>query len=268
MFRRSMTNDATPAMNEQPASAPPRKEKRHENWETVKVFVSAILLAMLFRSFFFEPFHIPSGSMKSTLLVGDYIFVSKPAYGYSRYSFPFGLPIFEGRIFFTQPERGDVVVFRLPSNPSVDYIKRVIGLPGDKIQVKDGVLFINGKKVKREPVEDFVDEEDPHYVSRIPRYRETLPGGRQYLVLDQTRMGEVDDTPVYVVPEGHYFMMGDNRDNSTDSRYMKHVGFVPAENLVGRANIIVFSTDGSARFWEIWKWLPSLRTDRFLQGIS
>lgn len=243
-------------------------KKKQENWEMIKVFLSAIVLAMIFRSLFFEPFHIPSGSMKDTLLVGDYIFVSKTAYGYSRYSFPFGLPLFKGRILADSPERGDVVVFRLPRQPSIDYIKRVIGLPGDKIQVKGGELYINGKKVKRERVEDFTDDEDAGFVLRIKRYVETLPEGRSHAILDQVEWGDADDTPVYKVPDNHYFMMGDNRDNSTDSRFLGAVGFVPAENLVGKAVLIAFSTDGRARLWEVWKWFSSLRTDRFFKKID
>ena len=246
---------------------PLRPPKKHD-WELVRVFITAILLAVFFRSFFFEPFHIPSGSMKGNLLVGDYIFVSKMSYGYSRYSFPFGLPIFEGRIMGAPPERGDVIVFRLPKNPRIDYIKRLVGLPGERIQMKDGVLFINGAAVKKEPMnEDFVDKDNPEFLQRIRQYKETLPNGKSYVVLDETAFGEVDNTQEYRVPAGHYFFMGDNRDNSTDSRYLDKVGFVPYENLVGKAEIIVFSTDGSARFWEVWKWLPSLRLDRFFKAV-
>lgn len=237
--------------------------------EFIKTIIFAVLLALTFRSFFYEPFHIPSGSMKSNLLVGDYLFVSKPAYGYSRYSFPLGLPLFGGRaIFHDLPQRGDVVVFRPVTHPHVDYIKRVIGLPGDRIQMKDGVLHINGHAVKKEYVDDFTDDEDPSNVMVIARYRETLPEGKTYFVLDMTKFGDADNTPEYTVPEGKYFMMGDNRDNSTDSRFQNQIGFVPLENIVGRAKIIGFSTDGSARFWEIWKWLPSLRLERFFRSIE
>lgn len=253
-----------PAESTAPKEAPPKDELR----EFIKTVLIAVLLAVVFRSFAYEPFHIPSGSMKSGLLVGDYLFVSKPAYGYSRYSFPFAAAPIKGRLFAHAPERGDVVVFRLPRDTRIDYIKRLIGLPGDRIQVKQGVLYINDVAVKKEYVDDFLDTEKPDQAAHIKRYRETLPNGRSYLVLDQTQFGEMDNTPVYIVPEGHYFMMGDNRDNSTDSRYLDQVGYVPFENFVGRAERIGFSTDGSARFWEVWKWPSTLRTERALQPIQ
>ena len=240
---------------------------RRAESELLKTFAIALLLAAFFRSFLFEPFHIPSGSMKDGLLVGDYLFVSKYSYGYSRYSFPFGLPLFKGRIFEHGPERGDVVVFRLPRDPKIDYIKRVIGLPGDRIQVKDGVLYINNKAVPKKPDGTFLDDEIPEAAKSIARYKETLPEGKEYDVLDETRFGDVDNTSVYTVPEAHYFMMGDNRDNSVDSRFLEHVGYVPAENIVGHAQIIFFSTDGSAKLWEVWKWIPSLRGNRFFHLI-
>lgn len=237
--------------------------------EIVKTLVYAVLLALVFRSVLYAPFHIPSGSMKSTLLVGDYLFVSKFSYGYSRYSFPLGLPIFKGRIFGSAPERGDIVVFRLPSNPSTDFIKRVIGLPGDTIQVKSGIVYLNGNALPRQRDGEFV-ETDPAtgHVNRIPRFVETLPNGVTYHVLDENPAGALDNTMIYRVPEGQYFMMGDNRDNSQDSRVLNFVGYIPEEYLVGRAELIAFSSDGSTRFWEVWNWFSSLRLHRFFLTLD
>ncbi len=252
-----------------PAPADTAEPKKIYSWdENIRTVIIAVLIAVVFRSFFFEPFHIPSSSMKSTLLIGDYVFVSKGAYGYSRYSFPLGLPLFKGRIGGKAPQRGDVVVFRLPTNPQIDFIKRLIGLPGDTIQVKNGELFLNGVAVERERVDDFTDVLDDGTRMQMRRYRETLPNGVSYNTLDMTQFGDVDNTGVYTVPEGHYFMMGDNRDNSTDSRFLDKVGFVPEENLVGRAQIIFVSFNDQAKFWEIWKWLGNQRTSRFFTTIA
>lgn len=235
--------------------------------ETVKTVVYALVIALIVRSFAFEPFSIPSGSMKPILLVGDYLFVSKYTYGYSRYSLPLGLPLISGRVMFTPPERGDVVVFKLPSNPSVDYIKRVIGLPGDTIQVLGGVLHINGQAVKRERIDDFIEQDFSGNVSRTPSYLETLPNGVTHRILESSGdNGPADNTPPYLVPDGHVFMMGDNRDNSTDSRFLNAVGFVPMENLVGKARRIFFSIDGTA--WKIWQWPDRVRSDRLLGVIE
>ncbi|MFQ5783453.1 MAG: signal peptidase I [Alphaproteobacteria bacterium] len=237
-------------------------------WETVKTVVYAVLIALAVRTIAYEPFNIPSGSMIPTLLVGDYLFVAKFSYGYSRYSLPFSLPLFSGRIFADPPERGDVAVFKLPRDNSTDYIKRIIGLPGDRIQVTGGVLFINGEPIPRERIEDFVETDAFGNTRRVTQYRETLPNGHSYRVLDRTINGRLDNTGVYEVPKGHYFAMGDNRDNSLDSRVLDGVGFIPAENLVGRADIIFFSTNGNARWWEIWKWPWAMRFGRFFSGIA
>jgi len=234
--------------------------KKQESWlEVVKTIVYALLIAGVIRSFLFQPFNIPSGSMEDTLLIGDYLFVSKSAYGYSRYSFPFGIIPFNGRFFASSPTRGDIVVFKFPQDNSTDYIKRLIGLPGDRVQMKEGVLYINEKAVPKVKVDDYVEDVggQPHHV---PRYRETLSNGVSYEVLDREPEGNLDNTQVFTVPEGRYFMMGDNRDNSADSRV--DVGYVPFENFVGKAEIIFFSTDGSARIWEFWKWPFAIRYNR------
>src|SRR5262245_36096416 len=217
-------------------------DKRKEGGiaETVRVIFHALIIALIIRTFLFQPFNIPSGSMKETLLVGDYLFVSKYTYGYSRYSIPFSPPLFSGRIWSGNPERGDIVVFRLPKDDTTDYIKRVIGLPGDRIQMIDGLLHINGEPVKRERIDDFIENEEGR-TQRVKRWRETLPNGVSYTTLDLVDNGFTDNTQVFHVPPDQYFMMGDNRDNSTDSRVMSQVGYVPLQNIVGKAQIIFFS---------------------------
>jgi len=247
------------------ASSEKTREKKGSGiGETVKIVIQALLLALIVRTFLFQPFNIPSGSMKSTLLVGDYLFVSKYAYGYSRFSLPFGPDIFSGRIWAAQPERGDIVVFKLPRDNSTDYIKRVIGLPGDEIQVTHGVLSINGKPVERVKVDEWTDDDGVRY----DRYRETLPNGVSFITLDRDANGAEDNTQVYEVPEGHYFMMGDNRDNSTDSRVLSAVGYVPFENLVGRAEVIFFSVEEGNAAWEFWKWPWTVRWDRMFTSVE
>jgi signal peptidase I len=232
--------------------------------ETLSVIVQALLLALVIRTFLFQPFSIPSGSMRPTLLEGDYLFVTKWAYGYSHHSFPFSPPLFEGRIWGSEPERGDVAVFKYPPDESLDYIKRVIGLPGDRIQLRDGLLIINDEPVKREKIGQ-IDNPDVTEQNRpVDVYRETLPNGVSYEALDIFPGAIEDNTREFVVPEGHYFMMGDNRDNSADSRVW---GFVPAENLVGRANIIFFSIGGKASPLEIWKWPSLMRPSRIFDFV-
>lgn len=242
-----------------------------EEWsEFFKTALIAVILALIIRTFLYEPFNIPSGSMKPTLLVGDYLFVYKPSYGFSRHSFPFGLaPIQEGRIWAAdrEPRRGDVVVFKLPTNPRIDYIKRIIGLPGDTVQVSGGRLYINRRSVPREPV-GLVREEDPGHFVTMTEYIETLPGGVSHRIYEETDDGPLDNTEEYTVPEGHYFMMGDNRDNSQDSRVQSLVGFVPLENIVGQADFIFFSTNGNASMAEIWNWPKTIRYERLFGSIK
>ncbi len=240
------------------------KRKEGGFGETIRVIVHALIIALVIRTFLFQPFNIPSGSMKNTLLVGDYLFVSKYSYGYSKFSIPLSLPLFSGRIpGGWLPQRGDVVVFRLPRDTSVDYIKRVIGLPGDKIQVIDGDVHINGVAVKREPATPWIDVEEGVREQPVKRWKETLPNGKTFYTLDLVDNGFADNTQVYTVPPGHYFMMGDNRDNSTDSRFSQ-VGMVPLENIVGKAQIIFFSVYQGEHAWEFWRWPFSVRWDRLL----
>ena len=241
------------------------KRKPEGKFEFIKTIVIAGALALGFRSLLFEPFNIPSGSMIPTLLVGDYLFVSKYSYGYSRYSFPFGMAPFDGRIFETPPERGDVAVFRQPQNESVAFIKRIVGLPGDRIQVVNGVLRINDVAVNRDR-KGFATASDGYNLIRFAVYQETLPNGKSYLIQERSDDDLLDNTNVFLVPEGHYFMMGDNRDNSRDSRTTS-VGMVPAENLIGRAERLFFSHNSSAHLWEVWKWPFAIRYGRLGDGI-
>ncbi|UXN60670.1 signal peptidase I [Phyllobacterium zundukense] len=234
--------------------------------ETISVIVQALLLALVIRTLLFQPFNIPSGSMRPTLLEGDYLFVSKFSYGYSKYSIPFAPDLFSGRIWSGEPKRGDIAVFRKPNDTSLDFIKRVIGLPGDKIQMRGGVLYINDVAVPREKVGQ-IDNPDVTEVNRpVDVYRETLPNGVTYDTLDLTPNGLGDDTREFIVPAGNYFMMGDNRDNSSDSRF--DVGYVPLENFVGRANLIFFSIADKASPLEIWRWPSDVRFGRLLHSVN
>ncbi len=250
--------------------------------ETIKTVFWALVIAGVFRTLFFQPFWIPSESMKDTLLIGDFLFVNKMAYGYSQYSCPFAMCPISGRILGSEPERGDVVVFRHPVN-GTDFIKRLIGLPGDTIQMKNGVLFINGVEAPQEPAGVFEEINEPQGPMRSrprcengavgdggictrSRFIETLPEGQTHNVLNIDANGGGDNTDVFTVPDGHYFFMGDNRDNSMDSRFNQRaggVGFVPAENLIGRADRVIFSSAG-ARMLYFWTW----RSDRFFQAVE
>jgi signal peptidase I len=255
------------------AVTPAKKEEGW--WETVKVIVEALLIALVVRTVLFQPFNIPSGSLVPTLLVGDYLFVSKYAYGYSHFSLPSFLDLdpsaMPGRIFASEPKRGDIIVFKLPSDGQTDYIKRLIGLPGDKIQVTHGRLIINGETVPREPIQPFFTVNHFNKPMEAPQYLETLPGGVQHRIIQiDGDDGTFDNTKVYEVPPGHYFMMGYNRDNSSDSRLSGDqggVGYVPFENLIGRAEVIFFSIEEGTPAWEVWRWPWTVRWDRIFQRV-
>ena len=238
---------------------------KEKNFEPFRTIIIAGALALMFRSLLFEPFNIPSGSMIPTLKVGDYLFVSKFTYGYSRYSFPFGIIPFDGRVMASEPERGDVVVFRQPGNENVAFIKRIVGLPGDDIAVKQGILHINGSPVKREH-EDVGTATDGFSVMKYDDYVETLPEGTSHSIREMSDAGSLDNTRVYSVPEGHYFMMGDNRDNSNDSR-TSSVGLVPFENFVGKAQFLFFSHNGSAGCGKSGNGRFAIRYSRIGDGI-
>lgn len=247
------------------------QETSKEDYGDIREFMFtlflAVFIALLVRSVAFEPFNIPSGSMLPTLQIGDYIFVSKYSYGYSRYSFPFGIVGFKGRVAFTPPERGDVAVFKQPKRPQIDYIKRLVGLPGERIQVISGVLHINGAPVLRERVGTVQQQDENGNLTLYVDYIETLPNGVKHHIHERSDTEPYDDTPEYTVPEGHYFAMGDNRDSSQDSRVMERVGFIPADNLVGRAEFVFFSTDGSAPLSKPWTWFSAIRYGRLFNGI-
>lgn len=243
----------------------PKKEE--SLGETFKTVCYAIVIAGLIRTFLFEPFKIPSGSMYPTLEVGDFLFVSKYTYGYSRHSFPFSFPTFTGRIWQDLPERGDVVVFKYPGDNKTDYIKRIIGLPGDTVQVKDGRLYINGTIAPRQYVGTYVIDEYTPLPQEFAEYIETLPEGRTHRILEyRDDVETVDNTPVFKIPANHYFMMGDNRDNSNDSR--KDVGFVPLENIEGKARFLFYSHDDTSVLYNPITWVTSIRWNRMFKKIS
>ena len=275
--------ESSETMKPADSAAPPARKKEGLK-ETTRFLLLLFLFALMLRSFIVAPFSIPSGSMLPTMMIGDYLFVAKWPYGYSRFSLPFGIGGFDGRILGDTPERGDIAVFRYPGGGDDDYVKRVIGLPGDTVQMRGGALWLNGEEVPRVRVADWLMPVTPNSPCRtvdpamarivtdehgsrfcaFDRYRETLPNGRSHYILDQMD-GVADETPVQVVPEGHYFMMGDNRDDSLDSRFSlaeEGVGFLPADYLIGEALIVFFSTDGSAEWLKPWTWVSAARWDR------
>lgn len=263
------------------------KPARSEAGETIRFLLKLALVVLIFRSFLFSPFSIPSESMLPRLLIGDYLFISKWSYGYSRWSLPWGIPLIPGRVFASAPERGDIVVFRSTGPDDHDVIKRVIGLPGDTIQMRAGQLILNGRPVPKQRIADFVVPITPNFgsdrcgaafqdmdgsgvtICRYPRFRETLPGGRTYEVLDQEQNPVGDDTEVYSIPDGNIFLMGDNRDDSSDSRFAppEGMGFIPMERIQGKALVIFWSTDGSANWVLPWTWFSAARWDRLGQGF-
>ena len=244
----------------------PASTALHEARETGLILMVGLVVATLFRIVLFQPFTIPSSSMEPGLITGDYIVVSKYAYGWSRASLPFNPPAPGGRLMSRQPKRGEVVVFRRPHDPSQTWIKRVIGLPGDTVRVRGGQVFVNGQPIRRQPLETTQDHDAPD--RRVLAVRETLANGRTYITYDGGFGQPGDDTDVYRVPAGHYFMMGDNRDNSLDSRWPEEVGvgLLPAENIIGRAEIVLASWEPGAGLLRPWTWLR-LQTDRFLRRI-
>ena len=253
------------------AQPPEKSGAMAEIVEITKTVVYALLIALFLRVIFFQPFTIPSASMEPNLYQGDYIIVSKFSYGWSKHSIPFSLPLFNGRIMDKPAHRGDIVVFKLPRDGHTDYVKRVIGIPGDRIQMKQGLLYLNDQQVPRVFLGTEKEDSGYGFVREVARYQETLPGGKTYNTNDFGTDNDLDNTDVYVVPEGHYFMMGDNRDNSQDSRVFPEaggVGYVPAENLVGKAQIILLSWDADAAVFKPWTWFLDARPSRFAKVLK
>jgi signal peptidase I len=254
----------------QSAPAPDKNSAWSEIVEIVKTVVYALAIALVLRIVFFQPFTIPSASMEPNLYEGDYIIVSKFSYGYSKHSIPFSPPLFKGRILEQQAKRGDIVVFKLPSDNRTDYVKRLIGLPGDRIQMKQGLLYVNDQLVPRERLSPVKDELPGGQVRDVDRFQERLATGKTFVTQDYGPDNPYDNTDVYVVPEGAYFMMGDNRDDSSDSRVppaLGGVGYVPAENLEGKAQIILLSWKPEASIFKPWTWILDARPSRFFKVL-
>ena len=235
--------------------------------ENLKTLIYALILALIIRSFLFQPFYIPSSSMEPNLLVGDRLFVAKYEYGYSRHSFPFSPKLTDKRFVAKKPSRGDIIVFKTPTDNRTDYIKRLIGLPGDTIQMKDGEIFLNKKKIKRRSIKITKKINCGKEAINVNAFEEILPNGKKYIAVYRED-GTMLNTDVFVVPDDHYFFMGDNRDCSKDSRFLSSVGYVSFINLVGKAKIIFFSNDKKkGSFIEFWRWNETLRMDRFFKNI-
>ena len=244
-----------------------QKEKKESLTDTIKTIVYAVLLALLIRSLIMEPFRIPSGSMYPTLEVGDYLFVTKYSYGYSKHSFPFSLAPIKGRLFSKAPQRGDIVVFKYPKDNKTDYIKRIIGLPGDTVQMSHGKLYLNGKAVQKDYIGKYVIKEFVARPETYQEYEETLPEGLKHHILEVSDYeSQVDNTPKLTVPEGHYFVMGDNRDRSDDSRV--NVGFVPEENLIGKARFLFFSHGDNGKWYKPWTWSKAIRWKKIFNKLQ
>lgn len=248
------------------ASKAKEEKKPSELRETIIVIIEALVIAFVFRSFFYQPFSIPTASLQPSMMIGDYFVASKFTWGYGRYSFsPVEVPI-QGRIFGREPNRGDIAVFR-PVPQKDDYVKRIVGLPGDTIQMKQGRLYINDVMVEREFIERSTDKDSFGTVLPVLVYKEILPNGVSHLIHEISDKSRMDNTSEYLVPEGHYFMMGDNRDRSQDSRFLSAVGYVPASNLIGKAEARFFSVEDNVPPWQIWQWPTKLRLDRMFQSV-
>ena len=236
--------------------------------ENIKTLFYALIIALIIRSFLYQPFFIPSSSMEPNLLIGDRLFVSKYSYGYSQHSFPFSPKIFKDRIFETTPEIGDVIVFKTPADNRTDYIKRLVGLPGDKIQIIDGHLYLNETQIKKEKIENLFEISCGGVIIDVNFFKETLPNGKKYISVYR-KEGSMMNSDLFIVPKNHYFLMGDNRDCSKDSRYLTSVGYVSFNNLIGKAQVIFFSNDNKkGSFFKFWKWSESFRTSRFFKKIN
>jgi signal peptidase I len=253
-------------MSETVTKAAKPARKKSELRETIVVIVEALLIALIFRTFLYQPFSIPTASMQSTLMIGDYFIANKFTWGFGKYSFPIALP-FNGRVFGGTPERGQVAVFRNEITGE-DYIKRIIGLPGETIQMREGRLYINDAQVEREQVGTAQDTDSEMRTIPVTVYRETLPNGVSHTIQEIADNGPLDNTAEYIVPAGHYFMMGDNRDRSQDSRVLSQVGYVPFDAFIGKAEARFFSIKDNLPPWQLWQWPANVRWDRMFQLVN